>query len=399
MLHEHEALCQNTTNDDDKATGASTETNRSVKATGLNFAQAAPLLSQAGLIVLPVRNKRPCVKGFNKWKKQNPRTIRELGERFADADTTILTRASGLAVVDYDDDEPSLITLGVQECGESRCWIGTRRGFHCYYKNPKRCLGGTASGFDIDLKAGGPSDYVVAPVRQPYKLAKGPNSLKRFIALLNRAPPISMIGVKRLFGPVTLAVYGCSSGTRQPAPYSTAGPIKQGARNSTLWRLAMDKARQVSAEFGFAEAGWNALMDFVKSVNDQQCSPPLGECEIASIARSAWGYEKSGRNVIVDYPKAGGDACLRHPICLRPELVGKLLVDPYAFHLLAWLRSVHGNRGMFPLSREGLKKMLGWTEYHVRHAKKKLVEIGLVRKVKCANRHKHQAELFTFNDW
>lgn len=129
---------------------------------------------------------------------------------------------------------------------------------------------------------------------------------------------------------------------RLPAHEGRSPAIRQGTRNSELFRIAMHAAPQVD--------DFDTLLDVVRTHN-LDCEPPLRNGEILRIAKSAWGYQMTGRNF------AGrGNMTL-----LSTQVIKQLYQEKQqpALVLLNVLSAYHRQDEKFALA-QGMAKSLGW---------------------------------------
>ena len=139
----------------------------------MSFSEHALDYHAIGITPLPVLDKRPCVAGFNDWTGLGVAAVESLSAEHPDADLAILTRLSGLLVVDVDSTAANLYVWVIDEFGWTPLVAKTKRGYHLYYSNPKGIKGVIGDGtYPIDIKGAGNSDYVVAPPSKGYEFVE-----------------------------------------------------------------------------------------------------------------------------------------------------------------------------------------------------------------------------------
>jgi hypothetical protein len=140
--------------------------------------------------------------------------------------------------------------------------------------------------------------------------------------------------------------------------------LQSGTRNSGLFKIALFEATKISQHYGLEEDNALLLEKRLIEINQTTCVPPLKGSEVKSIAINAWAnYEMKGRN----YYRLSHEMKAQ-PIRLSIEGLMESLNDPYGFSLLSWLVSHYSVDERFPLCRDGLSKILMWTEYRGRKA-------------------------------
>jgi Bifunctional DNA primase/polymerase, N-terminal/Primase C terminal 1 (PriCT-1) len=137
--------------------------------------------------------------------------------------------------------------------------------------------------------------------------------------------------------------------------------VTPGTRNNTLFRECMKAARSCD--------DFDQLLDFTRTRNAEYL-PPLPDNEAVKVARSAWGYEERGQNLI---GSGGKIVLLSHR---DVDLLAKDHTDALA--LLAILRREHWGRKIFILSKK-MAEFLGWDLRRLKAARDRLVECGQIR--------------------
>lgn len=149
------------------------------------FAEHAPALRMQGFAVIPVRDKRPLIKGFSDWRgAPSPRTVEKWRGQFVDADVAYLPQKTvvdehrrwRIVVIDADD------TGTAQQVGDligrTPGMVRTRRGAHFLYRINKddaerlECLLGRRSdlrfmGLNADIKFRHYDIVILPPSRHP----------------------------------------------------------------------------------------------------------------------------------------------------------------------------------------------------------------------------------------
>jgi hypothetical protein len=117
-------------------------------------------LHAAGFDLLPLRDKSPAVKG---WDKRRLTLGQVLGPMYRAGSSVYGIRLSNLAVLDCDVFDPALIARLEERFGKSTVHVRTPRGLHLYYAAPVPVqLNLKGEGLPVDVKSG-PSSYVVGP--------------------------------------------------------------------------------------------------------------------------------------------------------------------------------------------------------------------------------------------
>jgi hypothetical protein len=106
------------------------------------------------------------------------------------------------------------------------------------------------------------------------------------------------------------------------------------------------------------------LMDVMRTRN-MDCTIPLPESEVENAARSAWNYERRGRNLV----GRGKAVVMSHDMIDR-------LDDPDAFYLMALLKRHHWGRDFF--LTKAVASALGWTLPRWRRARDLLVRFDVI---------------------
>jgi hypothetical protein len=117
-------------------------------------------LHAAGFDLLPLRDKSPAVKG---WDKRRLTLGQVLGPLYRAGSSAYGIRLCNLAVLDCDAFDPELVALLEERFGAAAVHVRTPRGLHLYYAAPIPVrLNLKGEGLPVDVKSG-PSAYVVGP--------------------------------------------------------------------------------------------------------------------------------------------------------------------------------------------------------------------------------------------
>lgn len=130
---------------------------------------------------------------------------------------------------------------------------------------------------------------------------------------------------------------------RAAPPGSTGELIPEGKRDNTLFRLLLREARHCD--------DFETLLDVGRTLN-MNCEPPLEDNHIISKVKSAWNYEKTGRNWVGRKARASTD---------REEILA-FSSDPAAALLLSLLRVSHPiDDTKFAVDQVKTADLLGWS--------------------------------------
>lgn len=397
------------------------------------FKDHAEDLLVVGLIPLPVIDKRPCVSGFQKWNGMSMKTLRSLQSQFPNSDLALLTRASGLIVLDIDSDDPSLIAWARDEFGYTPLYCKTKRGYHFYYKNPLKIAGAIGQEYPVDIKGAGASDYVVFPPTQNYQFhqtyldrCKPDSRDSEFyghLEVLNTAPSINAKGLSNFFprhryinrntprtgandnfaGPTELVPFRNPSSRRLVTPEASSVPslsltpndhVLEGNRNQWLFNEALTHAAIIVNRSGHSDESLAELQKTISDRNIANCFPPLSAQEVARLTNSAWyNYELKGEN----RKHVSHEECMT-AVLLTSEAITEAMSNPFAFCLLLWLTSHHDKDSEFILNVAGLRRATGWGLRKVNKAKVHLIDEGYVEQVTEHNRLAGLAAKFVFTE-
>ncbi|HMK23806.1 MAG TPA: bifunctional DNA primase/polymerase [Terriglobales bacterium] len=315
------------------------------------FAEWQPAYAERGIATFPVRDKRPCVRG---WQCVGLIASAELAMKFPDADAFGFQcgRRSGISLLDIDSSDTNVIDLAVKTFGKSPvlwrtgsgnyampfCWSGERRRIR------------PIAGLPIDVLGSG---YAVAP---PSLGKKG-----RYEFLEGDLQ--NLINLPKLHIPAN---------ENQPRQ---GDKIPVGKRSDTLFRIALDQARLVD--------DLDALIDVVRTRN-MDCEQPLSDLEVIKTASSAWGYEVRGENLI----GRGGAMVISHSV------IDALIDNPDAWRLYGKLRRRHWGQNFILAS--AMASSMGWGERRWKDARRCLEEGGLINCLHRGGRGPHDPPVYSW---
>ena len=301
------------------------------------FAYWQPQYAEQGIATFPVKDKRPCIRG---WQKIGLKGSTELASKYADADSFGFQcgMRNGITLIDIDSPDEGMVGEAVKLFGESPVLWRTGSGNFAmpFRHNGERRQIRPIPGLPLDVLGGG---YAVAPrsmgAKGRYEFVHGR------VADLDRLPPIHAV---------------LDSMRRATAP------IPEGRRNDKLFNFALGQAKHVDT--------LDALFDVVSTRNDS-CQVPLPRKEVERLAASAWKYEQDGRNLVG-----------RCKAVLMPHSMidGLMYEDPDAFLLLVRLQRHHWNRE-FAIANAMANTMPGggWPRKRLAAARAKLEDRSLVK--------------------
>ncbi|MFC3118187.1 bifunctional DNA primase/polymerase [Jhaorihella thermophila] len=312
------------------------------------FAQHADAYATAGLPAFPVntRRKRPAVRG---WQKATPGRARawasvdNLGA--VDGLGIVMGKSSGLTEIDVDAVGDAWLALAVKRFGETPITIRTASGkAKLWYRHNGE--GRRIRPFDdlpIDVLGGG---FTIAPPSWREDLAAAYIYRTGGLDSLEKLPPIPPQALE----------------TGRPR---AAECVRQGERNDLLWRYCMAQARH--------RDDVEALLDVAKTWASAFTDPlPLKEVE--RYARSASGYEASGRNFLG----------LRKPQVTEGDRIMDDLIDhPEAFTLYQMFLRWHGKRRAFAIAPTAMSAAGGppWSRHKIANARDVLLERGFIEEL------------------
>jgi hypothetical protein len=323
------------------------------------FAKFQPLYAEHRMPTIPVSitDKKPLVRHFTKMGLS---ASSGLQRRFGTADAIgfVSGRRSRVTVLDIDATDERLLHTAIERHGRSKIVVRTASGkFHAYYRySGERRRIRPWPDKPIDIL--GDTGLVVAPPSQlkggRYEIIHGT------LDDLDRLTP--MRGLDDLVEPEK------AKPKAKPTPLVEVEMIRQGRRNNWLWDQAMRRADAMKR----GRCGdFNALLDYIRARNLENCTPPLEEAEVMQITQSAWSHTEEGRNYYgrrrtwFDEP----DVFMLHDRSTQD-----------AFLLLMYLRAHNGPLACF-MCANGLAETLQWDRRRFAAARSRLIELGYMEQV------------------
>lgn len=296
------------------------------------FTEWQPRYAEYGIATFPVKDKRPCVKG---WQRIGLNYSSRLAIKFQEVEAFGFQcgRRSGITVIDIDTPDKGILLEAMKMFGESPLMWRTGSGNYAiaYRHNGEGRRIRPFHGLPIDILGDG--GYAVLPPSQ------GAKRRYEFV-----------IGSIEALAALPLAHPAASKSSRRER-------IPKGQRANTLFDFALDQARHVD--------GLESLLDVVRTRN-LDCEEPLPDTEVVKTAASAWGYEQRGENL-----KGRGGAMV------IPHAVADVLIDhDDAWRLYGKLRRHHWGRD-FVLSKP-MASAMGWDVRRWRKARDMLAAFGLI---------------------
>jgi hypothetical protein len=311
------------------------------------FAEAQAHYAERGIATFPVTDaKRPAIRGYLRTGLAGSE---KPVAKFPDAPGVGFATDSRnrISVLDIDSDDERVLTQALDRHGQTPLIVRTASGkFHAYYRhNGERRQIRPWQGRDIDLLGSG--GMVVCP---PSKLANGQYEfIEGGLDDIGRLPILR--GLDEL---------------RKPGLAARPSQIGyQGKRNISLFEHCMRQAHYVD--------DLDTLIDVAQTYN-RECQPALEDKEVLDTAKSAWNYTEKGQN------RFG-----QHGAWIPFQEMVSLDGDVDAFWLLAWLRAYQGPGSTF-LIANGLTDRFGWSRERVRHARRRLIELGHIKVMRQAGR-------------
>jgi hypothetical protein len=331
-------------------------------ASGL-FAEWQPQYAAVNVPSFPVKEKRPCVRGY---LKVGMPASRELALKFGDADALgISLNRSKITVLDVDTPDERVLADAMAVYGSSPFIVRSGSGnWQAWYRNNgegRRIRPDPRKPIDI-LGAG----YVVAP---PSTVAKGKYSLVQ--GSLDDLPNLPVMRSPDRCA--NLSTYTIHSSPSLPFPTREQGGaldgVTPGERNHRLWRFLMAQARHCD--------DLDALIDVAKTASEAFDSSTFTPAEVERTARSAWKYESEGRNWV-------GLGARPLPASEPIALIG---ISPDAFILWTLLQHNHAGKMTVIVANAMAKTMppSGWRRERFAAARKVLVDEGHIHQVKSAS--------------
>ncbi|MDP5306384.1 bifunctional DNA primase/polymerase [Paracoccus spongiarum] len=354
------------------------------------FAKWQPEYAARGIVTFPVRDKRPCVKGY---LKLGPKVSEQLAIRFADeAAFGFACSRNKITVLDVDAPDERLLADALDRHGPTPLIIRSGSGnFQAWY-----CHGGERRRVrpepdkPIDILGDG---FVVAP---PSRSSKG-----RYEIIAGSLDDIANLPIMRAsfakeayealhpevmngrnqhsdrvgqLGQPSFAD-DQSAKTGQSAR-SIRRDAERGQRNDTLFREAMKQAKGCHR--------LEELMEKTMQAN-AQLTQPLPADEILKIVASAWGYECEGKN----WFGVGGRV-----VFAAREVDDLAAQDPHAYALLGLLRRHHWGRDF--ILAKAYADELGWTLRRFKAARDELLQRNLIVCVHAGGRGPNDPPVYRF---
>jgi hypothetical protein len=306
-------------------------------------------LHATGLHLLPLRDKSPAVKG---WDRRRLTLAQVLGPMHRAASSCYGIRLCNLAVLDCDLFDPGLVARLEERFGEAAVHVRTPRGVHLYYSAPLSVrFNLRGEGLPVDVKSG-PSAYVVGP------------------------------GSVRLDGGAYATVKGALGGPLMPLLASSApAATPETERHHRLVREAIGMVAYVD--------GPEELAGNLAFIRDTQFANPetVPDREVERVAAWAWG--KRLANSIF----AGRNSSFRVDRAALDRLKG-LRNASDAIALLTVLTDLHGHKPAKPFALVwGSMREAGHTdlaERRFREARNALIAsnlLALVDRHRAGHRH------------
>lgn len=320
------------------------------------FETYATVYASAGLPVFPVdpQTKRPAVRG---WRNASPQkslrwaSLPRLGD--ADGLGLLLGEATGVTEIDVDSNCSAWLERAVEMFGETPIKIRTANDhWKLWYRHnrEKRYIRPSRS-MPIDILGSG---FTIVP--PSWREDRG--SAYEFISgTLDDIASLPTLGAQL------------------EALCSTPEAVGIGERNNALWRYCMTQARHcdnINTLIGRAVVWADAYSD------------PLSASEIERCARSAWKYERTGRNYLG----------LRRPqVADKDRIMDELLDQPDAYTLLEFLARWHANRPSFAIAPTAMSAAGSppWPRRRIERARDVLVERGFLEVLAQPDRRNRKA--------
>ena len=200
-----------------------------------------------------------------------------MARKFPTANVAVLDgRPGGITRVDIDD--PALIELCIQRCGDTPVKAGTPSGgIHLWYRanGEHRTIGLEGEKIDILGRGGyGIAPPSINPRKGLYRFLEGG------LADLDRLPCI-------MPGSLPAFVYRGGATTKGPAPLSSSGHVHENHRDALLF----PEARRLALECRSPDEFMRKLCD----INQTECDPPLSHAELKAKVKYVWRLKEEGR--------------------------------------------------------------------------------------------------------
>ncbi len=318
------------------------------------FATWQPRYADVGIPTFPLEGKIPLIRGY---LKVGLRASLALARKFphAQAFGLRLGRNAGITVLDIDTTDSTALSQAFRQYGSTPFVVRTGSGnYQAWYRHDgERRLIRPFRDVPIDILGAG---YVVAP---PSQTGIGYEIILGSLEDLRLLPKMKSAG----------------DGAHHEARQSDV--LTVGKRNKALFSFALREARHTDDQA--------TLLDVVRHENENACVSPLAEAEVARIVRSAWKYERQGRNF----------ASKSYVFATLDETDALAKKTPDAFALLMILRRQHGGRTPFVLAK-AMAASLGWTIPRFRAARSKLEHAGYIRCLHAGGKGRHDPPMYTF---
>ncbi|MEI8697655.1 primase C-terminal domain-containing protein [Mesorhizobium sp. ISC15] len=348
-----------------------------------SFGKMAERALDSGFLPVPMEGKQPMIR----WKGRplGKRAIANLLANPAIAAANIGFRTGELVAidVDYDDDATSrrIMHLAFAALGETPIVRVGRRPRQMLFYRSREPIASTSIG-KVEILGAGKIATVGGnhpDTGEPYRWPEG----CLFDADLSEVPLTDALEVEKLLrwlkdelgtGKKALgrqlaaiatkaASRAASSAVMRPA---STGPVREGERNNTLFRLAMKLAVNSRAQAN--------LLDAVQRENSYFLQP-LEDKEVEGIVESVWSYRRKGRLFVK------GKQVLVLPIN-KDEI---FQVSDRAFKLLGVLkltRTTTRRRKTFTIPQKDTAKRLRWGSDRVKKGIDELLCAGYIRIVR-----------------
>jgi len=329
-----------------------------------------------GLMPLPCpsdqgKSVEGAVKGHGKWRRRAPLAwIKKMIERWPAENVGILTRLSGVTVVDVDD--PALVDTMIARFGDTLLKIRTPSGgTHLWYSRSDDTDHNLrkSEGLAVDLRSNGV--IVVPPSIRP----DGEYAGRRYEFIEGSWDDLMRLPQVR---PGSLP--GSRTSAKQPCRLLA---VKEGWRNDTLFRQLLRHARHCDDK--------EALQDVAQTIN-ADFDPPLPDNEINKTVDSAWNYQVTGRNW------AGTKA----KVLLAAFEIDALIAQkngPDAALLYLCVQRANWDRAIFSISPKAMARdqvIPKWAHGRYRNALHALTEIGLLVVIHEGGQGAGDPRLFSF---
>ena len=304
------------------------------------FVKWQPRYAEHGVPTFPVdiigKDKKPSVKGY---LSTSLGASKHFAHKFPTAGAFGFPcgKRSDITVLDIDSKDKRLVEEAAHRYGRSPILYRTLSGNHGMlfrYNGESRRI---RAEHDLPIDILGDGGYAVAP------------------------PSIAATG-RYEFLEGSLADLRCLPVLRLPANENRPqGRIPVGARNRELFRTAMIAAQQVDDS--------EALLDVLRTRNEFDCDASLPYAEVVRIAKSAWNYQRTGKNFV-------GKGLVTQ---LPTNVIKQLYLDKQhaPMVLLMTLKAYHLQDERFVVAR-AMAKNLGWHPRKFYAARDKLEQLGLI---------------------